>query len=124
MLIFFLDMRGPILMKFQAHGETVNSAKYSALLQGQLKPAILHKRRVLPSKGVLLLHDNEWLHMATATVHTVQRFGFELLSHPPYSPDLAPSDYHIFGPLKETLRGHGFGSHGDVQQVVQTWLRE
>jgi hypothetical protein len=35
-----------------------------------------------------------------------------------------PSDYHIFGPLKETLRGHRFGSHGDVQQAVHTWLRE
>jgi plasmid stabilization system protein ParE len=32
--------------------------------------------------------------------------GWELLSHPPYSPDLAPSDYHLFGPLKDRLRGH------------------
>jgi hypothetical protein len=32
--------------------------------------------------------------------------------------------YHIFGPLKETMRGHRFGSHGDIQQAVQTWLRE
>jgi hypothetical protein len=32
--------------------------------------------------------------------------GCELLSHPPYSPDLAPSDYHLFGSLKDHLRGH------------------
>jgi histone-lysine N-methyltransferase SETMAR len=57
-------------------------------------------------------------------VQTVQRLGFELLPHTPYSPDLAPPDYHIFGPLKETLRGHRFGSHGDVQQAVQTWFCE
>jgi histone-lysine N-methyltransferase SETMAR len=124
MLTFFWDMRGRILVKFQAHGETVNSAKYSALLQDQLKPAICHKRRLLLFKGVLLPHDNARMHTATAMVQTVQWLGFELLPHPPYSPDLAPSDYHIFGPLKETLRGHRFGLHGDVQQAVQTWLRK
>jgi histone-lysine N-methyltransferase SETMAR len=43
MLTFFWDMTGPILAKFLARGGTVNSAKYSALLQDQLKPAICHK---------------------------------------------------------------------------------
>jgi hypothetical protein len=57
-------MRGSILTKFQAYGETVNSAKFSALLQDQLNPAIRHKRWGLLSKGVLLLHDNARLHMA------------------------------------------------------------
>jgi hypothetical protein len=28
--------------------------------------------------------------------------------HPPYSPDLAPSDFHLFGPLKDALRGRRF----------------
>jgi histone-lysine N-methyltransferase SETMAR len=124
MLTFFWDMWGPILAKFQAHGETVNSGKYSVLLQDQLKPAIRHKRQGLLSKGVLLLHDNAQPHTATATVQTVQRLGFELLPHHPYSLDIEPSDDHIFGPLKETLRSNRFGSHGDVQQAVQTWLRE
>jgi histone-lysine N-methyltransferase SETMAR len=102
----------------------VNSAKYSALLQDQLKPAIHQKRWGLLSEGVLLVHDSARPHTATAAVQTVQQLGFELLPHPPYSPHLAPSDYHIFGPLKETLCGHRFGSHGDVQQAVQMWLLE
>jgi histone-lysine N-methyltransferase SETMAR len=115
MLMFFWVMQGPILVKFQAHGETVNSAKYSALLYNQLKPAVHHKRRGLLSKGVLLLHNNVWPHTATPTEQTMLRLGFELLPHPPHSHNLAPSDYHIFGPLKETLRDHRFSSHGDIQ---------
>jgi hypothetical protein len=73
---------------------------------------------------MLLLHDNAQPHTATTMVQAVQRLGFELLPHPPYSPDLALSDYHIFSPLKETLYGHSFGLHGDVQQAVQKWLCE
>jgi hypothetical protein len=124
MLTSFWDMQGPILVKFQAHGETVNSVKYYRLLQDQLKAAIRYKRWRLLSKGVLLLHSNAWPHTATVTIQTVQCLGFELLPHPPYSPNLAPSEYHTFGPLKETLRSHRFGSHGDAQQAVQTWLHK
>jgi histone-lysine N-methyltransferase SETMAR len=121
--MFFWDMRRPILTEFQVH-ETVNSAKYSALLQDELKPAIRQKRRGLLSKGVLLLHHNAQPRTATAMVQALQWLGFELLPQPPYSPDLALSDYHIFSPLKETLHGHRFGSHGDIHQVMQMWLCE
>jgi len=114
MLTLFWDMHGPILVNFQAHGQTVNSANYCALLQNELKPAICKKRRGMLSKKVLLHHDNARPHTAAATVETVQQLGFELLQHPPYSPDLAPSDYHIFGPLKEALRGRRFASDEEV----------
>ena len=64
------------------------------------------------SKKVLLHHDNARPHTAAATVETVQQLGFELLQHPPYSPDLAPSDYHRFA------------SDEEVKKAVHTWLRE
>ena len=45
--------------------------------------------------------------------------GWELLPHPPYSPDLAQSDFHLFGPLKEFLGGHHFSSD-EVQSSRQS----
>jgi len=75
------------------------------------------------SKKVLLLHDNAHPHTVAATVQKVQQLPFEL-QHPPYSPDLAPSDYHIFGPLKEALRSRRFTSDEEVKEAVHTWLRE
>ena len=42
--------------------------------------------------------------------------GFELLDHPPYSPDLAPSDYRLFPKLKEHLRGKKFSFDNEVMQ--------
>jgi hypothetical protein len=53
---------------------------------------------------------------------------WELLSHPSYSPDLAPSHYHLFGPLKDHLRGHhwlrGAGTdfcHRGTIKILQRW---
>jgi hypothetical protein len=49
--------------------------------------------------------------------------GWELLSHPPYSLDLAPSDCHLFGFLKDHLRGHLYETDEAVQEAVRSWLR-
>jgi len=46
-----------------------------------------------------------------------------VLKHPPYSPDLAPSDFHLFGPIKDHLRGHKFADNNEVMDAVQSWLK-
>ena len=89
---------------------TVNSATYADLLKNHLLPAIKSKRRGLLSTGVLLQHDNARSHTARSTVATIQDLSFECLPHPPYSPDLAPSDVHVFGPIKEAMGGKSFRS--------------
>lgn len=43
------------------------------------------------------------------------------LEHPPYSPDLSPCDFYLFGPLKEALRGQRFNNDG-VEEFVRNWL--
>jgi [histone H3]-lysine36 N-dimethyltransferase SETMAR len=43
---------------------------------------------------------------------------------PPYSPDLAPSDFHLFPNLKEHLRGTVFSSDDDVMNAVNQWLED
>lgn len=92
MLTFFGDSKEPILEDYLEKGCTINSARYSALLANKLKPAIRTKRRSLLSKNVLRLHDNTRPHMAAQTVETINQLGFEVLEHPAYSPDPAPSD--------------------------------
>ncbi|KAK8406844.1 hypothetical protein O3P69_007418 [Scylla paramamosain] len=115
MLTVFWDSRGPILEHYLETGSTVNSERYSDMLINKLKPAIRNKRRGLLSEGVLLLHDNARPHTAVHTINTLQELHFEVLEHPAYSPDLAPSDYHLFGPLKDALRGRRFAT--DQQDV-------
>jgi len=51
------------------------------------------------------LDDNDPAHQALATQKKLASLGFHCLDHPPYSPDLAPSDYHLFPGLKKRLDG-------------------
>ena len=47
-----------------------------------------------------------------------------LCSPSPYSLDLAPLDVHLFGPLKDALRGTRFDYDESVIRAVRTWLRD
>jgi transposase len=58
-------------------------------------------------------------HTAAATVNHISTFGWELLDHAPYSPDLAPSDFHFFPALKRKLEGRRFTTNED-KTAVQT----
>jgi hypothetical protein len=72
---------------------------------------------------VLLLHDNARQYTAQVTVNLLE-WGWEILQHPPYSPDLAPSDFHLFPNMKKHLHAKQFKSHDDVKHEMQTWLRD
>ena len=47
---------------------------------------------------------------------------FKMVPHPPYSPDLAPSDFWLFPNLKETLKGQHFLSDDEVEAAVRKWI--
>jgi len=122
MLTVFWDERGVILEHYMPRGNTVTTAMYADLFKNHLRPAINFKRRGLLSTGVLLQHDNAQPHSAHSTVATIQDLSFECLPHPLYSSDLAPSDFNVFGPLKEAMGGKSFRSDEEVQQAVHEWL--
>ena len=122
MLTFSWDYNGPILEHYMPKGSTVTSATYSNLLRENPKPAIRQKRRGLLTTGVCLLHDNARPHTVTATVSTIEELRFECIPHPPYSPHLASSDFHIFGPSKDALSGTQFRDDDEVLSAVHEWL--
>jgi hypothetical protein len=48
----------------------------------------------------------------------MQEKQWEVLEHPSYSPDLAPSDFHLFGPLKHHLSAEHFSDDEAVEKKV------
>ena len=49
--------------------------------------------------------DNARPHTSLVTRQKLRELGWEVLSHPPYSPDIAPSDYHQFLSMANALGG-------------------
>jgi hypothetical protein len=70
----------------------------------------------------VLLHDNAHPQTAVHTAETLWKLKLDMMAHPPYSPDLAPSDYHLFGSLKAALWGRRVTWDQEVNEVVHEWL--
>ncbi len=71
---------------------------------------------------MILQHDNARPHVANLTKMVIQELGWEVLQHPPYSPDLAPSDYYLFRALQNALRGVTFNNDEELQNWLENWF--
>ena len=85
---------------------------------------ICEKYRGRLSKGILLQQDIARVHACKIAIDAVERNGYELIPHPAYSPDLAPSDYFLFQNLKKDIRGCHFWSNEEVVVAVEEWVRD
>jgi transposase len=96
--------------------KTINSAHY---VQTQLKLRRALRDKLLGRKFVLQ-HDNARSNTARLTLEKIEKIGWEVLPHPPYSPDLSPSDYHLFGFVKSRMRVQ----HYETKETLQTAMRQ
>jgi histone-lysine N-methyltransferase SETMAR len=109
-----------ILADFVEQGTTINSERYIESLN-KLKKRF---KRVRNENHAILQQDNAKPHTSARTRDAIERLENPLLPHPPYSPDLAPSDFRLFPKLKLHLRGQHFGSHEEVKSAVRKFFRE
>ena len=69
--------------------------------------------------GVLLQQDNARVHTCKVAMDALERNGYELIPHPAYLPDLAPSDFFLFPNLKKDICGRHFRSDEEVMTEVE-----
>jgi hypothetical protein len=74
------------------------------------------------SRGVCLPNYNARPYSAHVTTALLKKFKWDILDHPPYSPDLAPSDFHLFFQPKKHLAGKRFEDYDELQEVT-TWFK-
>ena len=87
----------------------------------RLRQEIVKKRRNL-TRGVLHLQDNAPANISQVAMAVATKCDFEVLPHPPYFPDVYPSDFYLFPNLKTNLRGRNFGSSEGVIDAVDEYL--
>jgi histone-lysine N-methyltransferase SETMAR len=116
MLSVFWDSTGVI--GWGLVDRTVNSEVYCAQLD-RVAEALLDSGREEP---VIFLHDNASSHTSKMTKNKLADLGWEVLPHPPYSPDMAPSDFHLFTSLKGWLKGKRFSNVQEAENAVQEYF--
>lgn len=119
----FWDAKGVIMVDYLQKGTTINSDYYCELLR-RLREELKVKRPGLLTKKVLFHQDNARVHTSLKSMAEIHNCGFELLPHPPYSPDLAPSDFHLFPNLKKHMGGKKFLTNDEVQAEVDTYFED
>jgi len=123
MMIMAYDKNGVIATDRVPPGSTVTASYYTKFLQDVLRPKIRQKRSAMFDAGVLLLHDNARPHASRAVSEILEKYGWQVLPHPPYSPDMSPPDFDLFPQLKKPLRGKRFSSIEEVSNEVTRVIR-
>ena len=85
-------------------------------LQG-LPPALVNR------KGLIFLHNNARPHITQPAFQKLNKLGYKVLSHLPYSPDLLPTDYHFLKHLNSFLQGKHFHNQQDAENAFQEFIK-
>ena len=121
MATIFWDSKGVLYVDFLTGHCTINAEYYWALLEGPVKTAVRNKRKRTQT-SVSFSQNKGHSHVAARTMDTIQKLKWTFLPRTPYSPDIAPSVCHPFGPLKEDLGRNRFCNDEEMIQDIQEWL--
>ena len=119
MVSVWWSVHGIELFELLPNNITVTSALYAAQLD-RLNAA-LQRRRPQQNK-VYILHDNARPHVAKMTRNKLIELGWEQLPHPPYSPDIAPSDYWLFRSLKHYIKEKKFDDRKSLESDLKRFF--
>ncbi|UYV63741.1 hypothetical protein LAZ67_2005472 [Cordylochernes scorpioides] len=119
---YYLQDRRSIF-EFLKPGETVNTSRYEQQMHS-LREAVNEKRPEWREKHnkLILQHDNAPAQNATVVKNTIKDLSWELLPHPLYSPDLAPSDYHLFTSLGHARKKQEFSNSDILRKWLVDWF--
>ena len=118
----FFDHKEIVHYELIAQGQTVNQQCYLEVLT-RLRECVRRKRPGLWPGKWILHHDNAPAHNGLRVREFLAKNSITKTDHPPYSPDLTPSDFWLFPKLKNALKGQRFADLSDIQRNVKTLLQ-
>jgi len=122
LLCVWWDIEGVIHHELLNIGQTITADIYCQQLDRlhdrlvKLRPSLVNRR------GIVLQHDNAKPHTAKITREKLKKFGWDVLPHPSYSPDIAPSDYHLFQSLQHFMADKDYKDKDDVNTAISDFF--
>lgn len=122
LLCCWWNIDGIIHFEVIRDGQAINAEIYSKQLQRVHDVLEIRYPEIVNRKRVILQQDNAKPHTAKRTREKIKELDFDLLPHPAYSPDLAPSDYYLFRSMAHFLRGRCFANDDEVRSGCQEFF--
>ncbi|UYV62510.1 hypothetical protein LAZ67_2000910 [Cordylochernes scorpioides] len=123
MLCIWWDQLGVIYYVLLQPNETITGERYQQQLM-RLSRALKIKRPLYAKRHdkVIYQHDNARPHVAKIVKETLEALQWDVLPHPLYSPNIAPSDYHMFRSMTHGLAEQHFTSYEEAKNWVNVWI--
>ena len=119
MMSVWWDWKDVVSFELLPRNQTINLDVYCCQLNKLNASAVKENRPELVNrKGVSFHHDNATPYTSLATRKKLLRLGWEVMLHPPYRPDLAPSDYYLFRSLQNSLNCKTFNDDEAVKSPL------
>ena len=98
--------------------KTITSENYAQQIN-EMHWKLQRLLQVLINRMGPILYDNTQLQVAQSMLQKLNELGYKVLPHPPYSPDLSPTDYHFFKHLDNFLEGKHFHNQQEAENAFQ-----
>ena len=116
MLSVWWGTRGIIYWELLPTGTTVTADVYCRQLD-MVAQSLKGKQ-----DRVYFLHDNARPHIALKTKKKILDLKWTTIPHPAYSPDLAPTDYHLFRSLANDLSEKSFENEDQIKAYLSDFF--
>ena len=123
LLCIWWDQKGVVYYELLKPDETITSERYREQLIS-LSRALKEKRPEYTKRldKVIFLHDDAQPHVTKPVKEILEALYWDVLPHPPYSPDIAPSGYHLFRSMTRSLADKDFQSYEDIKKWINEWI--
>lgn len=124
MVTIFFSYSGFHVIDFLPKGQNFNSQYMINYILKKLEISIKKIRPKMGLKGMMIHMDNAKPHKAKIVIDKINEFFLKPIDHPPYSPDISPCDFWLFGYLKEKLKGNHFIKREDFIEKIEELLNK
>ncbi|XP_035733116.1 histone-lysine N-methyltransferase SETMAR-like [Vespa mandarinia] len=101
---------------------TITAEKYCQYIEEMHEKLKIIPQSLVNRHGPILLHDNARPYTSYKTIAKLNKLKYEILQHPPYSPDLSPTDFHLFKHLELFLRAKQYENEDSLKNAISEFI--
>ncbi|CAF1536689.1 unnamed protein product [Adineta ricciae] len=117
------NFEGILHFELVPNGHTSNAELYCEQLDRVYDVLVEKYPSLVRRKRAVFQQDNVKPHTARTTSNKFEELDdVEILPHPPYSPDVAPSNYDLIRSMQHSMKGRRFESFDKVEEACQEFF--